>query len=115
MLDEKSLKKISIATQNTVNFIDISDIVFLKAEGSYTKFVLNDGSEILSSKYLKQYEDLLNDETGFYRCHKSYSINLKYVSHIDKTDGMKLYLKNKDFVSISHVKVEELLELMKEM
>lgn len=112
MLEDKTLKKISITTQNAVNFIDIESIVYLKAEGSYTKFVIDDGSEIISSKYLKQFEDVLNSDNGFFRCHKSYSINLKFVSHIDKTDGMKLYLKNNEHVSISNVKVDELLSIM---
>lgn len=112
LVQSKQLKKISVATNQSIKFIELDNILFLKGDGAYTIFYFKNGSELLSSKNLKQYESILKENKDFYRCHKSYIINIQYVSDIVKSDGNFLILNNEHKVALSSEKVSELMKLM---
>jgi two-component system LytT family response regulator len=105
-------KKIAVAIGQTIKFIDINDIVVIKADGAYSEIVLSDESKYLISKNLKHFEDLLNFSDAFIRVHKSYLVNANFVSEYIKSDGGYLLLNGKHQVSITHDKVERLLQLI---
>lgn len=111
-LDVENTKKIAVAIGQSIKFIDIDTIVFIKAEGAYSELVLKDESKILVSKNLKHFEDVLTISKNFIRVHKSYMINTQYVSEYVKSDGGYLILKEKYEVSITHDKVEKLLQVL---
>ena len=54
-------KKLVLNTSNSINLIDIKDIVRCEADGGYTKFFLIDKRIITISKPLKEYDELLNN------------------------------------------------------
>lgn len=110
--DQKSkLNKICLATTDGFEFIEVSDIIYCKAEGSYTSFVIKNSPSILVSKHLKEYENLLL-EHDFMRVHKSYLINLKEVKKYIKSDGGYIIMTNDAPVSISRSKKEDFIEIM---
>lgn len=111
-LDTDNSKKIAVAVGQSIKFLEIEDIVFIKAEGAYSEIVLNDDSKLLISKNLKHFEDALSISKSFIRVHKSYLINTKYVNEYVKSDGGYLILKDKYHVSITHDKVEKLLQVI---
>ncbi len=111
-LESGGHKKIAVAIGQTIKFIDINDIVLIKADGAYSEIILNDESKFLISKNLKHFEDLLSFSEAFIRVHKSYLINAQYVSEYIKSDGGYLLLNGKHQVSITHDKVERLLQLI---
>ena len=102
-------KKIAIPGFDGISFVPIEDILYCKADGSYTVFKLIDGEEVLASKSLKNYEEILENNT-FYRCHKSYLVNLYKINKIDK-DGY-LFLADKSSIPISRRKKEEIIALI---
>lgn len=105
------LNKICLSTADGFEFINTADILYCKAEGSYTTFILNDNSKLLVSKHLKEYESLLL-EKQFMRVHNSFLINLKEVKKFVKSDGGYIVMNNNDTVSISRSKKDDFLELM---
>jgi two-component system LytT family response regulator len=109
-LQSEGAKKIAINTVNSVRFVAISDILYLKADGAYTQFLLSDESLITASKGLKHYEEILLEQTQFMRCHKSYLVNLSYVKEYVKSDGGYLLLSNGQQIAISSEKVAEMLK-----
>jgi len=111
-LEVENSKKIAVAIGQSIKFLDIEDIVFIKAEGAYSEIVLKDDSKILVSKNLKHFEDALTISKNFIRVHKSYLINSKYVNEYVKSDGGYLILKDKYEVSITHDKVDKLLSVL---
>lgn len=111
-LNPKLPKKIAINTANSVRFVELDNILFFKAEGAYTQLMLNDDSTILVSKGLKNYEEMLAEDSRFYRCHKSYMIHVGAITEYVKSDGGYLLLANKYEVSVSAEKVNELLTLV---
>jgi two-component system LytT family response regulator len=63
--------------------LKISDIIMCKADGYCTNFHLTGNRKIVSSKNLKQYEDLL-PEHNFIRVHHSFMVNLNHVCSFTK-------------------------------
>lgn len=70
-----------IGTSKGFTVIRLNDITFFKGNGSYTELYLNSRKEIiLLSSVLKNVEDkLMTLDAHFYRIHKSYLINIRYV------------------------------------
>lgn len=62
--------------------LSITDIVRLEADRNYTRFVLNNGQTLLTSKNISFYEQLL--PKLFLRVNKSYLLNRTYVLTIHK-------------------------------
>ena len=112
LVESKQLKKISIATAQSIKFIELNEFLFMKGDGAYTYFHFKNGTDFLSSRNLKQYEDILAENKDFFRCHKSYLININYVSDIIKSDGNFVILNEEHKLAISNEKVNELVKLI---
>jgi len=72
--------KLCLKSYKDYRFIDIEDILFLKADNTATDFFMNDGSVISAYKTLKFFQFLL--PKNFIRIHNSYIINQDHVSRI---------------------------------
>jgi two-component system, LytTR family, response regulator len=93
-------KKLVLRTADTMHIIAVDSIIYCKSDNSYTTFFIDDGQEILVSKGIKEYADLLT-EYGFLRPHQSYLVNINAISKIDKADGGFIILHNKKEIPIS--------------
>ena len=83
----KEGKKIGVATANGVIIVPVPEIVYVKANGSSTQlFLKNKAESILSTKNLKDFEDILSD-FQFFRIHNSFLINLAEVKNYLKGNG----------------------------
>ena len=110
-LGSSGKKKICLATSDGIEFINIQDIVYCEANGSYTNFHLTNGNTILVSKNLKEYETILTDQ-NFMRVHNSFLINLAEVKKFVKSEGGYILMKNNAQISISQKKRDEFIERM---
>lgn len=108
---QPSLNKICLSTAEGFEFVSVDEILYCKAEGSYTTFKLKNNSNFLVSKHLKEYESLLLDQ-HFMRVHNSFLINLKEVKKYIKSDGGYILMNNDEPVSVSRNKKELFLEAM---
>ncbi|MCC6818017.1 MAG: response regulator [Bacteroidia bacterium] len=111
-LDTESSKKVAVAIGQSIKFLNMDEIVFIKADGAYSEIVMSDDNKLVISKNLKHFEDILSSIKSFIRVHKSYLINTKFVSEYVKSDGGYLILKEKYEVNITHDKVEKLLQVI---
>ncbi|MBC7874597.1 MAG: response regulator [Ferruginibacter sp.] len=102
---------ISLSTSEGVEFIQLSNITRLEANGPYTTFFMKDTRKIMVSRNLKEYEMLLTGH-GFFRVHNSHMINLKEVRKMIKTDGGYAVMNDDSMISISPKKKDEFIELM---
>jgi two-component system, LytTR family, response regulator len=102
---------ISLSTSDGVEFIQLSNILRLEANGPYTTFFMKDNAKIMVSKNLKEYEMLLTDH-GFFRVHNSHMINLKEVRKMIKTDGGYAVMNDDSMIAISPKKKDEFVQLM---
>jgi len=74
--------------------LKISEIIMCRADGYCTYFHLTGNRKIVSSKNLKQYEELLADQ-NFIRVHHSYIISLNHVTSYTKQSEILLTENNK--------------------
>ena len=72
-----------INTVEDTKVIRFDEVVCCVAESNYTKIHLSDGSKVLASKTLKDFETILY-QPHFFRIHHSYLINLNYIRRIIK-------------------------------
>lgn len=103
-------KKIILKTSHNIHLVKVHDITHCESEGSYTNIFLINGKKIMVSNTLKDYDEMLK-ENGFYRVHKSYLINLRFVARFEKTDGGYVVLEDETKVPVASRKREELLEM----
>ncbi|WP_299120939.1 LytTR family DNA-binding domain-containing protein [uncultured Tenacibaculum sp.] len=114
-INSKELKKIALPLSNGIRFIDFDDIILFEADGMYTKITTVENSELLISKPLKHFASLLISQATFYKPHRSYLINLKFIKEYIKKDGGYIVMTNDQAVSISREKKEEFLKVVSYM
>jgi two-component system LytT family response regulator len=106
-------KKISLQTSEGLFFIKLDDVIYLKADGSYTHIFLSNGQKITNTKRLNEYERL--ESAGrFLRIHRSHIINLNHISKILKQDGGTVVMSNGDMLSVSADKKQQLMNAIDE-
>ncbi len=108
-LKGNGITKIALPTFNGISMVKISEINYCKADSNYTYVYKSDGSNILVTKSLSFIDDLLSDLL-FFRCHKSYLINLNFVDQVLKVNN--IVVLNNERVPISRRRKSELLQLL---
>lgn len=109
-LNNDQPQKIALHTLNAVTFEETSNILYFEADGAYTKVVLKDGNTRLVSKPLKYFETMLTTCDDFFRCHKSYMVNVTRVTEYIKSNGGYLVVDKKHEVSVSQDRIDALLK-----
>ena len=100
--------RLVIPVQDGLLLLNISDIIRLESDGSYTKVYMRDGSDHLISKNLGHYEDLLIQH-DFVRIHHRHLINMEYVRQYLKTEGGAVEMMDGSIVEVSRRKKEDFL------
>ena len=104
-------KKIAIPTLNSLLFFNISDNIYLEAQSNYTAVYFQEGSGLLASRTLKEFEELLPQDI-FFRAHHSHIINLQYIKRYIRGDGGQIEMQNGHLVDLARRKKEEFLRLI---
>jgi two-component system, LytTR family, response regulator len=104
-------EKIVIPTSEGMEFIPINTILHIESSSNYSKVYFIDGKNILVTKLLKDFEEILLPYR-FYRIHNSHLINLKYIEKYIKGDGGQVLLTNGTTLDIARRKKEEFLKLI---
>jgi two-component system, LytTR family, response regulator len=101
-------KKLSLSTQKGFVFIDPATVCYCESSGNYTTFFLQDNKQILVSKQIGQFEQLLSPK-HFVRIHDRYIINLKYVRAYVRGSGGTVVLENDKELPVSVRRKEHLM------
>jgi two-component system LytT family response regulator len=78
-------KKLVLQTVEIIYVVKQADIIFIQAEGSYTKFFTTTHGVLTITKKLIDFEYLETDGP-FFRTHRSYIVNLNHIKKVDKKD-----------------------------
>lgn len=107
----KTPDKIVLPTQEAMYVVKLDQIIRCETSGSYTKFYIADGREIVVSKAMKSYEEILT-EPDFFRIHQSHLININFIESYSREGMVKM--NDKTEVPIARAKKEPFFKLMKE-
>jgi two-component system LytT family response regulator len=102
--------KLALPTTQGTFFYNPQEIIRLEGESNYTKFFFTGNKTLLTSKTLKEYEEILLNH-GFIRIHKSHIINKAHVVNYSG-DGI-LTLADNSKVEISRRRREEVMGQLK--
>jgi len=111
-LENKHTKITLPITNGGFVILDIDDIVFCEADGSYTKFVSTNGKNYLTSTNLKNVETMLQKDT-FFRIHRSTLVNLKHISEFNNSG--EIVLSNNQKLMVSSRNKKNFLKVLKFM
>ena len=79
--------------KGVIEFVEISDIIWLQADGVVTHIFLADGTTLVANKNLGHYCALLTSEDYFFQISNSILVNLDYVKRYKHSD-LSITLKN---------------------
>jgi two-component system, LytTR family, response regulator len=105
------IEKLAVPTFEGIAFFNTDEIIYCKAEGSYTNLILKGKPEKLISRNLKDFENILAN-SGFCRVHHSYLINLKHVEKYIRGEGGYVMMTDNHHVDISRRRKDEFLNML---
>jgi two-component system, LytTR family, response regulator len=108
----ESYHRVCIFTLDSIIFIKKSEMCYCEADGNYTHIYITSGEKFISSKNIG-YMATLFDDVQFFRCHKSYLVNLNHVRRMNTKDGLKLFMECGGQATVSNKKKDELLSRFK--
>lgn len=110
-INSNELKRIALPVADGLLFVDLQNIMYLEADASYTKVFMTDGN-ILISKKIKDFENILTLKESFYRIHRSFIVNLLFINQYIKTSGGFVILKNNVQIPVARERKEEFQEII---
>jgi two-component system LytT family response regulator len=114
-LSSDKFSKLALPVEDGVLFVKLDEIYVLEADGMYTTFHLTQSRKILISKPMKYFSDLLENKELFYKPHRSFLVNLKYLQKVVKKEGTYLEIENEMRIPVSKEKKEELINLLQDL
>ncbi len=105
----KSLKKITINIDDKLHILSINDIDFIEAFEKETH-IFSNSKKFISKTKISKWEEILADE-NFYRCHRSYIINLDKITEIEQWVNSSWIIKIKNYNNLIPVSRNNIKEL----
>jgi two-component system, LytTR family, response regulator len=102
---------IALSTQQGLLFVKLDDMMYLEADSCYTKIIMQEKTKHIASKTLAAFEEVLQDNTIFFRPHKSYIVNLKFIKQYIRGEGGELIMQDGVSIAVSRNKKQEFLNL----
>ncbi|OFZ66974.1 MAG: hypothetical protein A3D92_02910 [Bacteroidetes bacterium RIFCSPHIGHO2_02_FULL_44_7] len=104
--------KLALPCDDGLILVSFNDIIRCQADRSYCIFHLVKGESILVSKSMKEFEQLLLENT-FVRVHKSTIVNINHAKKYVRGDGGQLIMSDNAIVCVSARRKEGLLHLLR--
>lgn len=98
--NRKVMRRIVLATAESLHIVEIKDIIRAEADSNYTRFLLSDGNRIMVSRTIKEFDSLLSG-SGMVRVHQSHLVNIAWADRFVKRDGGYLLLKDNSKIPVS--------------
>ncbi|MBS1663146.1 MAG: response regulator transcription factor [Bacteroidetes bacterium] len=105
---QMSQQKMAIPTITGLIFVPVNDIIRFEGKGGYTHIYLGSGEQIVATRTIKDYEDIL-PETVFFRIHNSQIINLQKIKKYNKGRGGDVTMEDGSVIEVASRRKEEFL------
>lgn len=108
------LENLSIPTSNGLVFVKVNDIIRCESASNYTVFYITNKDQIVATRTLKEFEELL-EESGFIRIHHSHLINKLHLKQYIKGAGGQVIMSDGKTLDVSRRKKEEVMDKLKNL
>jgi two-component system, LytTR family, response regulator len=105
---EPTLFKLALPSSEGLLFVPIEAIVRCEASGGYTVFHMKTGEKPMSSRNIKEYEDILPPST-FMRVHNSHIINLMCIKKYHRGRGGYVEMDDQTLIEVASRRKHEFL------
>lgn len=112
LFTKSEIKKLTLPYGQGFKMIDVDEIIYIEADSNYSIVHLSSAEKITVSKVLREFEEILPTEQ-FIRVHKSSIINLNYLKEYNSKNGLQVFLKNGQSISISRRRSSDFFEKIK--
>ncbi|KQS30715.1 LytTR family DNA-binding domain-containing protein [Dyadobacter sp. Leaf189] len=100
---QRSEHRIGLSSAKETRFVKVSQIVRCQAENNYTIFFLDGGEQMLVSRPMFEYDEMLSGY-GFLRPHNSHLVNQTYIKSLIKEDSGYLVMEDGARIPVSRLK-----------
>lgn len=107
--NRSKMQKLALPSLKGIELVKKEDIIRCESANNYTVFHLKSGREVVVTKTLKEFEEMLSPE-GFFRVHQSHLVNLDGVVQFLKEDGGYALMEDGTKVEVSRRKKEAFLQ-----
>ena len=90
--------RLAIASLEGTSFYQTDEIIRCEADGNYTKFFLLNKKPVMTSRTLKEYDEILSDH-DFIRVHRAHLVNKKHIASFSGDHELKM--KDNSTVEVS--------------
>lgn len=102
-------QSIAIPQGRDIRIIRLKDILYLESQNNYTKIHLIENEQLLVSKGIYYYDELLSRK-NFIRIHQCYLANMAHINSVCSSNEIILY--NKERLPISRLKMATVKEVL---
>lgn len=106
-------KKIALNTVDKIHIVDIEEVIRLESNINYTRFFFKDGTKLLVTKTLKEFDKMLSDHQ-FIRIHQSHLVNANFIKEFLKQNG-EVTLKDGTKIPVSTRKKSTLMDMISKL
>ncbi|QDK81616.1 histidine kinase [Spirosoma sp. KCTC 42546] len=110
--ERERVRKIPIPTLESVLLFTSDDIIRIEAMGSYTTVHFINRKELVASRSMAEFEQVLIDHDHFFKVHKSHLVNLNYITKYRRGDGGTLMMTDGSEVDVARRVKPEFLKKM---
>ncbi len=108
---DNNLNKIVLPTYEGLHFVDVDEIIWCEARSNYTHFYISGYENLLVSKSLKVYEEILSSK-AFFRASRSSLINIYHIVHCSNHKKMEITMTDDSVILLSERRKAAFKELV---
>lgn len=109
--NNSDLQQLALSTSDGIEFIRVIEIIYCESDGPYTRFFLKSGRILMTSKNLKEYEELLSAH-HFYRVHHSFLVNIREIKKYVRGEGGQVLMSSGAYIDVSKRKKDAFLKVI---
>ena len=107
--DRKKQERISLPILNGFEIVRLEEILYCRSEENYTRFYLRGAKQLLVSKTIKTYEEVL-ENNGFMRIHKSHIVCMSQITRYLHSKGGEVQMSDGAVLEVSRARKQALLD-----
>jgi two-component system, LytTR family, response regulator len=108
---QQNSNKIALPTGKGLQFVAKEELMYVTAEKNYTIFHVQNGQDLVVSKTMKDFEELL-ENAGFFRIHHATMVNFTHIREYIKGEGDSIIMNNGTELEVARRRKQDFLDAM---